>query len=788
MSLIARFLAIIALLGLALVASLGSQAWQAGEALDRAGRARGLNTPAAALVEAAAALAAERGEINGLLANPAAATAAGWDRARARRAAAEAQLAAALPPLRALARPAGAAPGLAEALARHDAAAARLASLRQAADASPAGLAAPAWFAAASAQIDAIFGLRRGIEGITEATDLARELVALRDALAEVAEYAGRERGLVNGLIAGGAPPDGAQLALLGSLRGRVEGAWARVEALAPRLPAPAVAAVAAAARAYFEVFEATRRPVLAAAQRGTAWPIAPTAWFAAASEGMAAVLAAGRLATDAADAALAEAAAARRATLLGLLALAAAAIALVLAAAWHVQARVARPLRIAVQALTRLDQGDLETPLPAARGIAEVAALLRATGSFLAAARANRAMLAERDALAAAAEARRIEALREMADLLEADSGRMVALVERQADALRAESEAMAAGATRAVALAEQAGGLSEQSRQGVDAAATGAAALPAAIGEIARQMAAAAGTTQDAVRRTAAARDSFEALSRSVGEITEVTRLIADIAGRTNLLALNATIEAARAGEAGKGFAVVATEVKTLAGLTAQSTEDIGRRIAGIDASARDALASIEGIAAAVQALDQVAASIGAATDAQSATTAGIVEAVAAAASGAQGVARRVAEIRAATQHYGAAAGSVRDRSTALSAEVGAMRHALVELLRTRVEGVNRRASERRPVDIPARLIHPGGVLEGRLADLSAGGASLTGIPPAAAAGITAARLEAPPLAARAVTILGEGDGRLRLGFAEPLAETAVSAIAARPVARAA
>src|SRR5690606_21261055 len=145
-----------------------------------------------------------------------------------------------------------------------------------------------------TAVIESTRRLRHAVEyGIETAESRMAHLQQMKDALWVMSEYAGRERAAIGAAIARGVPLPDTQIQALLRFRGRVEGAWDTVEAVAakPSTPSEINAALAEVRTIFLGRFEETRKAVYAAGTRGTPYPIGAADWIAESTDAIDTIL-----------------------------------------------------------------------------------------------------------------------------------------------------------------------------------------------------------------------------------------------------------------------------------------------------------------------------------------------------------------------------------------------------------------------------------------------------------------------------------------------------------------
>ncbi len=233
--------------------------------------------------------------------------------------------------------------------------------------------------------------------------------------------------------------------------------------------------------------------------------------------------------------------------------------------------------------------------------------------------------------------------------DTLSEASGQLTTVSETMAEVAKdnqGRSDAVAAATEEMSQNMRSVAAATEQATVNISTVAAASEEMSATISEISKNTSRAKEITSVAVNMAQATSTDVDHLGSVAHEIHSVTQTITAISSQTNLLALNATIEAARAGDAGRGFAVVANEIKELANQTAQATDEIRRKISGIQGATDQTVKRIDEITRVIANIDSIVTSIAAAVEEQSVTTRDIAENIGQASQGLDEVNQNVAQ----------------------------------------------------------------------------------------------------------------------------------------------
>jgi methyl-accepting chemotaxis protein len=334
----------------------------------------------------------------------------------------------------------------------------------------------------------------------------------------------------------------------------------------------------------------------------------------------------------------------------------------------WIAMKGLVTPIRALTGTMDTLAAGQLNTTVPGTDRSDELGTMARSVETFRQGLVEAERLKADQEALKERAEVEKRAAMNALADSFQSSVGSVVGTLSSASTELTAAAGSMASIAEETSRQATTVASASEQASVNVQTVASAAEELSSSVSEISRQVAQSTQIAGQAMGEVAQTNQTVQGLTTSVSRISEVVRLISEIASQTNLLALNATIEAARAGDAGKGFAVVASEVKHLATQTARATEDITGRISEIQSATGQSVAAIDRINTVIQQMNEISLAIASAVEEQGAATQEIARNVAQAADGTQLVSSNILQVTQASAETGTAASQVQ----ASSAEV--------------------------------------------------------------------------------------------------------------------
>ncbi|WP_174874301.1 methyl-accepting chemotaxis protein [Vogesella oryzae] len=424
-------------------------------------------------------------------------------------------------------------------------------------------------FADFTRNIERLTGIAAALQGASNDPNVLRYGNALSNLLC-VKELAGRERGYVNGVLAGGSF-DQAKFAQAESLKAQQDACLTQVQLLAPPallqilqplLSAPEVTAVQAL------------RDAVYGTPLGNAVETTPQQWFAGTSARIGKLKAAQEaLLADVqhnVDAQVSQAGVNLGLTLGGTAAI----TLLLLIGGFAVYRSIRRPV-LQLEGMMAQMSHNLDLGVRAnLQGNDEIARMGRALDALV-------------DAFAGT-----LKVVKSNAHQLQQAAGALQGVSERAAGAAEAQSNSSTQIAAAVEQMSAGIAAVSDNTQQNL---------------QVARQMQQGVrggrermhATTQ-AIQGTANTVDEAGAMIISLAEksqnIRQIITAIREIADQTNLLALNAAIEAARAGEMGRGFAVVADEVRKLAERTGKETVEIAQLIEVITSETQNAASRMQ------------------------------------------------------------------------------------------------------------------------------------------------------------------------------------------------